>query len=434
MFGTPSASSVPAFGALSSTPAFGTPSSTPAFGTPSATPAFGTPSSTPAFGTPSATPAFGTPSSTPAFGAPSSTPSFATPTPSPFFSQQQQQLQPFGFQPTPSPFGNAQITTQMAPVAALQLPLADRDIHAILDAYKEEPGNPKYSFRHLLLSVTDPALRVKPVGASDIMWAEAMTKLEGMDSSDRDRLWPQLVQGFKDLSNRLKVSVLHSWNLEPKSNHLGLVLVQFETGKLSGLFDFDLVRFWFKPCLACRFGNLQDEVLVSDAERLRMTQANVKLLQRHFQVDTLQWTQRLKQKEQVLLRRLLRILRIVEALESKGYRMPLMKGEAELAEKLAAIARQLKGPGAELSRRVHNLVSISRARANTGELNGSIYIPGSAKIREQSLADLQEVLQQETEAIARLGNVLKRDTRDLEIIMSEGTDPLEDDRGRSLMS
>lgn len=37
------------------------------------------------------------------------------------------------------------------------------------------------------------------------MWAEAMAKLEGMDSSDRDRLWPQLVQGFKDLSNRLKV-------------------------------------------------------------------------------------------------------------------------------------------------------------------------------------------------------------------------------------
>ncbi|CAL9115469.1 nuclear pore complex protein NUP54-like [Musa acuminata AAA Group] len=386
MFGTPSASSAPGFGALSSTPAFGTPSPTPAFGTPSSSPAFGTPSATPAFGTPSSTPPFGTPSLTPQFGAPSLTPSFAMPSPSPFFSQQpqqQQQLQPFGFQPTPSPFGNAQITTQMAPVAALQLPLADRDIHAILDAYKEEPGNPKYSFRHLLLSVTDPALRVKPVGASDIMWAEAMAKLEGMDSSDRDRLWPQLVQGFKDLSNRLK---------------------------------------------------LQDEVLVSDAERLRMTQANVKLLQRHFQVDTLQWTQRLKQKEQVLLRRLLRIMRIVEALESKGYRMPLMKGEAELTEKLAAIAKQLKGPGAELSRRVHNLVSISRARANTGELNGSIYIPGSAKIREQSLADLQEVLQQETEAIARLGNVLKRDMRDLEIIMSEGTDTLEDDRGRSLMS
>ena len=38
-----------------------------------------------------------------------------------------------------------------------------------------------------------------------IMWAEAMAKLEGMESADRERLWPQLVQGFKDLSQRLKV-------------------------------------------------------------------------------------------------------------------------------------------------------------------------------------------------------------------------------------
>lgn len=40
------------------------------------------------------------------------------------------------------------------------------------------------------------------------MWAEAMGKLEGMESADRERLWPQLVQGFKDLSHRLKVSLL----------------------------------------------------------------------------------------------------------------------------------------------------------------------------------------------------------------------------------
>lgn len=38
-----------------------------------------------------------------------------------------------------------------------------------------------------------------------IMWAEAIAKLEGMESSKRERLWPQLVQGFKDLSQRLKV-------------------------------------------------------------------------------------------------------------------------------------------------------------------------------------------------------------------------------------
>ena len=46
------------------------------------------------------------------------------------------------------------------------------------------------------------------------MWAEAMGKLEGMESADRERLWPQLVQGFKDLSQRLKVMYVnlnHKW-------------------------------------------------------------------------------------------------------------------------------------------------------------------------------------------------------------------------------
>lgn len=35
-----------------------------------------------------------------------------------------------------------------------------------------------------------------------------MGKLEGLESTDRERLWPQLVQGFKDLSQRLKVIVV----------------------------------------------------------------------------------------------------------------------------------------------------------------------------------------------------------------------------------
>ncbi|KAK9108456.1 hypothetical protein Syun_024467 [Stephania yunnanensis] len=260
------------------------------------------------------------------------------------------------------------------PRRPLPFSLADRDIQAIVDAYKDEPGNPKYAFKHLLFSVTDPAARVKPAGISDIMWAEAMGKLEGMQSSDRERLWPQLVQGFKDLSQRLK---------------------------------------------------LQDEVILSDAERLRMTQANVKMLQRHFQADTLPWIQRMRQKEQGLQRRLLRVMRIIEALEGKGCRMPLVKDEAELAEKLAALTMQLKGSGAELSRRVHNLLSVSRVRANGIGGGGSAYLPRSTKINEQSLVDLQEVLQQQTEAIARMGTVLKRDIRDMEIIMAEDADILE---------
>ncbi|XP_057776939.1 nuclear pore complex protein NUP54 [Salvia miltiorrhiza] len=389
------------FGAQSSSPAFATPSSTPAFGTPS-TPAFGSSLFSTPFSQQSQpqqqqqTPSlFQTPQQqqqqqqTPSlFQTPQQqTPSlFQTPQP-----QQQQQQSPFGFttpfnnaqqqqatlfnNASPTNFMNQQLTTQMAPVAPLPFSLADRDIQAIVDAYKEEPGNLKYEFKHLLFSVTEPQYRAKPAGVSDIMWAEAITKLEGMESSKRERLWPQLVQGFKDLSQRLK---------------------------------------------------LQDEVILSDSERLKMTQSNVKMLQRHFQADTLPWIQRMQQKEQVLQRRLLRVMRVVEALDGKGCRLPLMKGEVELAEKLAATTRQLKGSGAELSRRVQNLLMLSRLQAD-GLIGSSVYLPGSTKIHEQSLADMQEVLQRQTEAIARLGNVLKRDVRDMEIIMAEDTEMTQQD-------
>ncbi|AEE30515.1 nuclear pore complex protein [Arabidopsis thaliana] len=371
---------------------FGTPSSSPSFGTPSSTPAFGT--SSPAFGTPSATPAFGTPSN-PSFSSGGFGSSLFS---SPFSSQQpqqqqqqQQQQQPsslfqqqpssnFGFQSPfnntaqqqqQTPFPNAQLTTQMAPVAPIPYSLADRDVQAIIEAYKEDPTNPKYAFQHLLFSVTEPQYRVKPAAVSDIMWAEAMSKLEGMDSTERERLWPQLVQGFKDLSQRLK---------------------------------------------------LQDEVLVSDRDRIKTTQSNVKMLQRHLQASTFPSIERLRQKEQSLQRRMLRVMRIIEGLEGKGFRLPLTKGEAELSEKLTAITRQVKGPGAELSRRVQSLQTISRAQANSIAAGSSLYLPGSTKIDEQSLIDMQEVLQQETEAIGRLGNVLKRDMRDMEIMVAEDTE------------
>lgn len=55
----------------------------------------------------------------------------------------------------------------MAPVAPLPFSFADRDIQAIVDAYKDEPGNSKYAFKHLLFSVTDSKFRMKPAGVSD---------------------------------------------------------------------------------------------------------------------------------------------------------------------------------------------------------------------------------------------------------------------------
>ncbi|XP_075518382.1 nuclear pore complex protein NUP54 isoform X2 [Primulina tabacum] len=317
-------------------------------------------SATTAFGTPGfGTSLFSTPFSQQSHPQHQQTPSiFQTP-------QLQQQLQ------TPSIFQTPQPQQSSGTPFGLENPFnTAAQSQAIVDAYKEEHGNPKYAFKHLLYSVTEPQQRIKPAGVSDILWADAMGKLEGMESS----LWPQLVQGFKDLSNRLK---------------------------------------------------LQDEVILSDSERLRMTQNNVKMLQRHFQADTLPWIQRMQQKEQGLQRRLLRLMRIIESLEGKGCRLPLMKGEAELAEKLAMITRQLKGSGAELVRRVQNLLALSRLQAD-GLNGGSLYFPGSTKIHEQSLAEMQEMLQQQIVAIAGLGNVLKRDIRDTEIIMAEDTEMSQD--------
>ncbi|KAM3385823.1 hypothetical protein ACQJBY_009498 [Aegilops geniculata] len=330
MFGTPNSPSL--FGTPSSTPSFGTHSTTPAFGTPSSTPAFGAPSSTPAFGVPSSTPAFGAPSSTPSFWTPTSSPTFGTPSLTPAFgAPPSSSPSPFGFQqqvtPSPSPFGfgggaGGQITTQMAPVAPLPLSPSDRDIQAMVDAYKEDPGNPRYAFR------------------------------------------------------------------------------------------------------------LQDEVLVSDTERLSMTHSNVKKLQRHFQADTYPWIQRLKHQELVIERRLLRIMRIVEALENRGFRVPLMKEEADLYERLVAIIKQIKGTGGDLSKRAYNLLSTSRVLASAGCASGPIYIPSSTKVDKQNVTELLEALQQQTEAVAKLGNVLKRDTRDVEIVLSEDTDMEEDSSGR----
>ncbi|PWA95225.1 hypothetical protein CTI12_AA018120 [Artemisia annua] len=300
------------------------------------------------------------------------------------------------------------MVTQMAPVAPLPFSLADRDIQAILDAYKDEIQNPKYAFKHLLFSVTEPQHRAKPAGVSDIMWAEAMGKLEGMESSDRERLWPQLVKGFKDLSERLKITYAIDGLYEGSS-----------TEEMSGkAFRDRNSRSHDVKCI-----QVQDEVILSDAERLQMTQTNVKVLQRHFQADTFPRIERLRQSEKALQRRLLRLMRILEALEAKGFRLPLNKGEVELAEKLATIIRQLKGSGAELTRRVQNLLTVSRVQGN-GHGGASVYLPGSTKIHEQSLSDMHEVLQQQTEAVARLGNVLKRDIRDMEIIMAEDTQML----------
>ncbi|KAG0587683.1 hypothetical protein KC19_2G183300 [Ceratodon purpureus] len=402
--------STPAFGQSSGGGLFGsTTPSTPAFGasgqqqgtslfgqTPSP---FGQTQQTPSpFGQTQQTPAFG--QTQPSFGQMPQTSAFGQAGQSPLFGgqqqQQQQQTSPFnqapggmfGGQQQASPFNqtpggmfgqqqsnmfSGSLQTQMAPVAPVVVPLPDREIQAIVDAYRDDVGNPQDGFKYLLLSVTDPAARFKPVGVSDILWAEAMNKLEGLDSMDRERLWPEMVHGFKDLSRRMK---------------------------------------------------LQDEAISADLQRLQATESNVKLLRRHFETDTLPCIQRLRQKEQELQRRLLKIMRMVEALEGKGLHMGLTRGEARLGDHLRGLTRQLQGASAELPRRVETLLSVSRMQVGCGGGSQSMLL-GPGKIDNQSLVDMHKVLQQQTEAISRLDTVLKKDMRDIDIILTEDTEMMD---------
>ncbi|KAI4383605.1 hypothetical protein MLD38_009420 [Melastoma candidum] len=135
----------------------------------------------------------------------------------------------------------------MAPVAPLPFSLADRDIQAIVDAYKEDTANPKYAFKHLFFSVTDPQFRAKPAGVSD----------------------------------------------------------------------------------------LQDGVILSDAERLKTTQTTETFPSRYTSQNTKDETKGAKSSAMPV-----QVMRIVEALEGKGCRLPLVKGEAQLADKLAIITKQ----------------------------------------------------------------------------------------------
>ncbi|WZZ42843.1 hypothetical protein YC2023_039102 [Brassica napus] len=48
---------------------------------------------------------------------------------------------------------------------------------------------------------------LKKLSKQQIMLAEGMSKLEGIGSTERERLWPELVQSFKDIFQRLKLAL-----------------------------------------------------------------------------------------------------------------------------------------------------------------------------------------------------------------------------------
>jgi nuclear pore complex protein Nup54 len=109
-------------------------------------------------------------------------------------------------------------------------------------------------------------------------------------------------------------------------------------------------------------------------------------------------------------------MRLVEALEGRSHpNRPLSRGESALLDKLRSLVRQMKGPSAELPRRVESLLLNSRLESSASA--GSVSTHG--RIDEKSLANVQALLAQQTEAMQKLAGVLKKDARDAEIIAGE---------------
>lgn len=405
----------------SATPAFGQ-SSSPAFGQPQSQPQssiFGQPQSQPSFGQPQQSQQpqqsiFGQPQSQPSmfsqpqsqsgmFGQQTSASIFGQPQPQPqsqastfgqpqnqisifgqpqsqaslfgqpqaqgslFGQQAQGQIQPFGLQIPQQQIvpGSMQLQTQMAPVAPLASPLPDRELQSIIVAYQENPMNSNYQFRSLLFSVKDPQLRVRPPGVSEVVWQEALRHLQGMDASDRDRLWPEVVEGFRGLSNRLM---------------------------------------------------LQDQAMADDTNCLQKTENNVRTLQRYLEADILPRIQRLKWQENMLHKRLLALSRKLQALDYKGQNVPLNEGEYRLVDRLRTLMKVVDQTS-ELPRRSDMVLAEAQREARGHSRYGEML--GSVKVENESLENVRRGLEQQTEALTRLVGVLNKDVRDVDILFAE---------------
>lgn len=371
------------FGA-SSTPAFGqTTFGTPAFGAPSS--ALPKTTSTPVFGAaPASTPSlFGAASSAaPAafsFAAPQSTQATSLALAAPAcsaaggfsFSFGSQQQQPgLAVQP--------QQGLQVGVFAGGAAPggeLSDalRAVDSIASAYK--PGHPRYRFQTLLLNVVDnPASRVKPPQVDELQWREALQRAGGPDNEDH--LWPVLAQGFKDLLARKAA---------------------------------------------------QDAAFKEQGERLEALQQTAALVASRQQALMKEQLENIRRRQVQLCEQLLRLLRQVDALEGRfaqamGVRSPSPKDLiAQLSRQLAELEGELAPgrTGGSLHTKVDSLAASAQPQARRpmqqsqlGELEGAVGQPG--------LEEVFGVLSQYSQALGKLQEVVRRDTRAVQVIVSSG--------------
>ncbi|KAL6764520.1 nucleoporin complex subunit 54-domain-containing protein [Haematococcus lacustris] len=404
-FGSPlgaaPASPAPSFGfGASSAPAFGSPApstTTSLFGTPAGANAsplgFGaTAAGTSLFGaSAAATNPFG--ASAPAFGAtgaaatsapafnlfgstapatpPSNTNIFGTPTTSApaagglFGSTTPGGSSLFGLQPT------QQQQQQQALVIAQPQPQPDSAVKSITEikaAYT--PSSQSFRFQHLMLNVVESAAqRVVPPGVDGMRWRQALASAGGPDNPDR--LWPVVASGFSDLVQR---SAAQSQALEENS------------ARLKALNDL--------------------AAAISKKHHGELKQRAAEVQRRHVELS----------------HRLLHVYRLLDGLEARlaasiGYQSDAARTrEAKLSQQLGVLEAEVD-PRYHLSlgQRLRSVAAAARLQHGSS-LNSAA---SQARLDDRSAAQLQAILKDHAEAIAKLQVLLKRDAVDVEIMVKE---------------
>ena len=63
---------------------------------------------------------------------------------------------------------SSQLTNRKAPAVSLPLLPTDCNVQAIVEVYKDEPGNLKFVFKYSSFSIADPQFRIQSVDVVDI--------------------------------------------------------------------------------------------------------------------------------------------------------------------------------------------------------------------------------------------------------------------------
>ena len=269
---------------------------------------------------------------------------------------------PFAPPPTPSAWPGAQPSAAgaAAEVAAIQAALTCND------------ANPAYRFRALLLNIVpdDRQRQLRPAGVDELAWREALADAGGEGT---DNLHPVAARGFEDLCSRYQE---------------------------------------------------QSNALASQEQCLATLEAEAAAAQRRRGADLTARLGVLRERHAEQCHALLRASRVAEALDARAAPWapdPLREEEEALRLRLARLQHSLpalraKAEALRAAARGRECTALAAAQAQAGRGGGG----GRQALSAEAVERVAAMLQEQAVAIKALGEVLKRDARDVGILEEAG--------------